>query len=157
MELTPCPPAGRVPIGATDDDPPPPGAEVFAVRGGEPPGEEVDVRLDCWAVASKRLKPWDWALETGEEVLFARERWCCCCWVFGDGPLPPAVACCCCSGSGPLNWLCRSVEFICVEPLANGSLLRGDGPCPLKALLGRGVWLSSAKLPSPTYGEVLLP
>lgn len=32
---------GRVPIGAT------PGFDVFAWRGGEPPGDEVEVRLDC--------------------------------------------------------------------------------------------------------------
>ena len=33
--------AGRVPIGAT------PGLMVLPGRGGDPPGEDVDVRLDC--------------------------------------------------------------------------------------------------------------
>jgi hypothetical protein len=37
--------------------------------GGEPPGDELEVRLDCWA--SKRLKAGFW-VEDGEELLLAR-------------------------------------------------------------------------------------
>jgi hypothetical protein len=56
-------------------------------RGGEPPGEEVDVRLDCWAVDSKRLKPLG-GFEDGDEVLFARDRCCPGAWVADCGSWP---------------------------------------------------------------------
>ena len=60
-----------------------PGAEILDWRGGEPPGEEVEVRLDCWAALSKRLKFWPGGLDAGEAVLSARDRCCC---GFGEGP-----------------------------------------------------------------------
>ena len=61
-----------------------PGAEVLDCRGGEPPGEEVEVRLDCcWAALSKRLKFWPGGLDAGEAELSARDRCCC---GFGEGP-----------------------------------------------------------------------
>ena len=60
-----------------------PGAEVLDWRGGEPPGEEVEVLLDCWAALSKRLKFWLGGLDAGEAVLSARDRCCC---GFGEGP-----------------------------------------------------------------------
>ena len=41
----PCPAGRLVPMGATAGTPGP--AESFACRGGEPPGDEVEVRLDC--------------------------------------------------------------------------------------------------------------
>lgn len=62
-----------MPIGAVAD---------FIWRGGDPPGDDVEVRLDCWAAFSKRLKLW--VLEAGDEVLLARER---CCNGLGDGPV----------------------------------------------------------------------
>ena len=83
----PGPTASRVPIGATAGTPGP--AEPLVCRGGEPPGDEVEVRLDCWAVVSKRLKPWLCAFDAGDEVLLARERCCC---ELGEGP--PVVTCC---------------------------------------------------------------
>lgn len=66
------------PIGAVDD--------LVAWRGGDPPGDDVDVRLDCWAAVSNRLKLL--LLEDGEALLFARDR----CWgcVFEEGPGPAA-------------------------------------------------------------------
>jgi hypothetical protein len=62
---------GRVPMGATPE-------LVGALppwRGGDPPGEDVDVRLDCWAADSNKLKLLV-GLEDGDEVLLARERCC---------------------------------------------------------------------------------
>ena len=56
-----------------------PTAAVFILcRGGDPPGEEFDVRLDCCAALSKRLNEVV-GFDEGEDVLFARERRCCCC------------------------------------------------------------------------------
>jgi hypothetical protein len=44
-------------------------------RGGEPPGEDVEVRLDCWAFSNNaKLAGF---VEDGEDVLFARDRCCC--------------------------------------------------------------------------------
>jgi len=59
-----------VPIGAT-----PAVVVVLAPScGGEAPvGEELEVRLDCWAF-SKRLNEVG-GLDEGDEVLLARERW----------------------------------------------------------------------------------
>ena len=74
-----------MPIGAT---PVPMGAVAdFVCRGGDPPGDDVEVRLDCWAAFSKKLKLC--GLEAGDEVLLARERCCCCCCCrgLGDGPV----------------------------------------------------------------------
>lgn len=72
--------AGRVPMGAT---PPLVGADPLLGWGEESPGDEVEVRLDCCAPLSKRLKFWG-LFEAGDELLLARDR---CCWGFGDGPV----------------------------------------------------------------------
>ena len=70
---------GRVPMGAG-------AAPDLVVRGGEPPGEELEVRELCCAavvVGSKSEK--FCALDAGEELLLARERGP---EAFGEGPLP---------------------------------------------------------------------
>ena len=137
--------AGRVPIGAT------PGAEVLPGRGGEPPGEEVDVRLDCWAAVSKRPKDWLWGLEAGEEVLSARER--CWGWGLGDGPLDCWVCSLEMSCCAPCSFMADVWDWLC-PPMEKGSYVRGDGPrkpavlaFPEAGFEARGVWLSSLKPP----------
>ena len=90
---------GRVPMvptpeptGAFDPFTPPPW------RGGDPPGDEAEVRLDCWAALfSNRLKLV--GFDDGEELLFARERCLDCCITTGDGPAVLGCCCCCCPGS----------------------------------------------------------
>ena len=60
---------GRVPIGATPERVP------FAPeeRGGEPLGEELEVRLLCWSFKSAK-DCWAAALLAGDAVLLARSR-----------------------------------------------------------------------------------
>lgn len=68
---------GRVPIGA--------GAVVgLVVRGGEPPGDDVEVLEDCCAAFPESNTEKFWAFEAGEELLSARERLP---DGFGEGPL----------------------------------------------------------------------
>ena len=52
--LTACDAAGRVPMGATPEVPDGPEA-LLPFGGEEPPGDELEVRLECWAALSKRL------------------------------------------------------------------------------------------------------
>lgn len=67
---------GRVPMGATVfpcwPGLPLPGAPA---RGGEPPGEDALVRLDCCAAAASKTPLLLGAFDWGLELLFARERW----------------------------------------------------------------------------------
>jgi hypothetical protein len=63
-------PEGLVPMGATELCDLLPAA---LVRGGESPGDELLVRLDCAAALSKTLLVG--GLDCGLEVLLARDRW----------------------------------------------------------------------------------
>lgn len=62
-------------------------APSLLVRGGEPPGDELEVReLCCAVVAAVGSKSEKFcALDAGDELLLARERGP---EVFGEGPLP---------------------------------------------------------------------
>ena len=127
---------GRVPMGAGAPGLP-------AVRGGEPPGEDVDVRDDCCCCAaavagfaglplpSKSEK--FGALEAGEDVLSAREC------------RPEAL------GEGPLGaWASSAAEVGGCSGTPNELYASGEGPRgPLPVAVGgawpgRGVWPSPA-------------
>ncbi len=63
------PPEGRVPIGATAPLPGP------GLVPGDPPGEELLVRLDGWAPGASKTPLLPAGLDCGLDVLLARERW----------------------------------------------------------------------------------
>lgn len=92
-------------------------------RGGEPPGDEFEVRLDC-CVLSKRLKVGFW-LELGDELLLARASWA-----------PPAVS----LPSRAGIWTAGSVGIFCAC-MPKGSNARGDEPRAAADELTLASWL----------------
>jgi hypothetical protein len=110
------------------------GAPALGWTGGDPPGEEADVRDDCWALlvlllvllplfmllllASKSEKLCGFDADAGEELLLLRDRIP---LGFGDGPLLSSLLLLAWAESGPEKLL-KAI---------------GDGP---RALLG-AAWL----------------